>query len=589
MTNPVTRNLMMGAGGGTASTPPNYAAAWTQELPTSFDANGRTFNGIAPLNTANTTYGIVGDNGVVYTSSDSGVTWTSRTSGSTNAGYSIASDGTTNVVLVGGSGTIATSTLSNLATWTQVSSQVVFLYGVVWTGSQFVAVGATQTIITSPTGATWTARTANVTGILRGIARLGSTLIAVGTGGVITTSTDGVTWTARTSGTTSTLFGIGTSGSLAVAVGASGVIRTSTDGITWTTRTSGTTNQINCVANTPIGWIAGTSNGILYSSDAITWSTVLYPMPVSMSYVSSDSTQTLIVGAWASLFKLNATASSWTLINQRYNNTQAGAGRGIYSTNFGGYYVPGWAGSLFTSGDGSTWSPVSISSAGVAINALTENNSIMVAVGQTGTILTSTDGATWTSRTSSTTTILTSVSWNGSLFLTQSSTGVGRTSSDGITWASVTSTAAGVNGNAWHAGLWISVGNTGAIYTSPDAATWTTRTSGTTQNLTNVVSNGSILVACGASGTILTSTDGITWTARTSGTAVALSGLTWDGSNFVAGGTGGVITTSPDGITWTVRLSAVTGMTTTSFTIAAAPNSRAVIVSNPTNIFTNPA
>jgi len=57
-------------------------------------------------------------------------------------------------------------------------------------------------------------------------------------------------------------------------------------------------------------------------------------------------------------------------------------------------------------------------------------------------------------------------------------------------------------------------------------------------------------VAVGASGAISTSTDGLTWTARTSGTTNQLSGVVWNGTNFVAISAAGGWR-SPDGVTWT--------------------------------------
>ena len=51
--------------------------------------------------------------------------------------------------------------------------------------------------------------------------------VAVGASGTILTSPDGITWTARTSGTTNILYGVTWSGTQFVAVGGSGTIVTS--------------------------------------------------------------------------------------------------------------------------------------------------------------------------------------------------------------------------------------------------------------------------------------------------------------------------------------------------------------------------
>ena len=79
---------------------------------------------------------------------------------------------------------------------------------------------------------------------LNGVAYGNSTFVAVGQSGTILTSTDGATWTSRTSGTSNYLYDVAFGNSTFVAVGASGTILTSTNGTSWTTRTSGTTNAL---------------------------------------------------------------------------------------------------------------------------------------------------------------------------------------------------------------------------------------------------------------------------------------------------------------------------------------------------------
>ena len=57
-----------------------------------------------------------------------------------------------------------------------------------WTGTQFIAVGTGGTILTSPDGASWTARTSGKTTNLHGIVWSGSKFVAVGDNGTILTS-----------------------------------------------------------------------------------------------------------------------------------------------------------------------------------------------------------------------------------------------------------------------------------------------------------------------------------------------------------------------------------------------------------------
>ena len=101
------------------------------------------------------------------------------------------------------------------------------LNSVAWSGTQFVAVGAGGTILTSPDGMTWTAQNSGTTNQLSGITWSGAQFVAVGDFGNILTSPDGVTWTAQNSGTTNWFHGITWSGAQFVAVGDGGTILTS--------------------------------------------------------------------------------------------------------------------------------------------------------------------------------------------------------------------------------------------------------------------------------------------------------------------------------------------------------------------------
>jgi len=189
--------------------------------------------------------------------------------------------------------------------WTRGrSNTTATLYGVTYcfTDKQFVAVGAGGIILTSPNGLDWTiVREYNVANPdllsvhtpydYQGISYPAPThdYVAVGKSGTILTSPNGVTWTTRTSGTTAELRDVAYAwatdpGSITTpgwtAVGVGGVMRYSSDGVTWTTRTSGTTADINCIVfNGNDAIIAGCSynaglgaeTGLLYSTNGSTW------------------------------------------------------------------------------------------------------------------------------------------------------------------------------------------------------------------------------------------------------------------------------------------------------------------------------
>ena len=235
-------------------------------------------------------------------------------------------------VAVGGSGTILTS--PNGRAWTvQNSSASVNLLDGAWSGTQFVVVGAQGWSLTSPDGRTWSLQY-NYVGDLNGVIWSGTQFLTVSAGGGIFTSSDGHTWIPQNSGTSQTLYGVAWSGTQFVVMGAGGTILTSPDGHTWTTQNSGTSQTLYGVA----------------------WS----------------GSQFVVVGS---------------------------------------------GGTILTSPDGRTWSIRQSSTNGDPFLAVTWGDSQFVVVGAGGTILTSPDGRTWTPRNSGTTNELTGVTWSGSQFV----------------------------------------------------------------------------------------------------------------------------------------------------------------------------
>lgn len=125
-----------------------------------------------------------------------------------------------------------------------------------WLGDQFVAVGPSGALATSPDGASWTSRSSGVTTVLRGAARSPATLVVVGDAGVILTSADGgATWTPRASGTTYPLRRVTWTGSEFFAVGGSGRLLRSPDGAAWTTQPTPYTASPSDFALNDLAWI----------------------------------------------------------------------------------------------------------------------------------------------------------------------------------------------------------------------------------------------------------------------------------------------------------------------------------------------
>jgi hypothetical protein len=99
---------------------------------------------------------------------------------------------------------------------------------------------------------------------------------------------------------------------------------------------------------------------------------------------------------------------------------------------------------------------------------------------------------------------------------------------------------------------YVVVGTAGKIATSTDLNTWTQRTSGTSEQLNAVASNGaSGLVAAGNLGVIVYSADnGATWSVRQTGKIYNITSVTYSNSRYVAVTDAGAYLYSADGLTW---------------------------------------
>jgi hypothetical protein len=197
---------------------------------------------------------------------------------------------------------------------------------IIWSGAQFVAVGATWpgasvgTCLTSPDGLTWTKRTIPA-GPWGSVCYNASNLyIALTYDGLqCITSADGITWTTRTApgGAPQDIVW---NGSAFVVVGYSSFCKTTTDGITWTNKTIAAgdyiairhdgTNHVACGVNVlatstdATTWGAQTiGSGIYFDSNyraapAYTFVTVGFSCIAAMSTNRTAWTKTIPVGGW---------------------------------------------------------------------------------------------------------------------------------------------------------------------------------------------------------------------------------------------------------------------------------------------------
>jgi hypothetical protein len=190
--------------------------------------------------------------------------------------------------------------------------------GVVWTGrsnldgQQFKSItfapdkqlwvavansGATQRVVTSPDGMSWTFRTSPSDSDWQSVTYGNGLFVAIAENETVNpkvmTSPDGVTWTTRTASSLTrqwkmVAYGKTATGTpLYVAVAddgtaAAGAVMTSPDGITWTARTASANSIWNAVTYGNGLWVAvgmgAFPNDIMTSPDGITWTTRVSPV-----------------------------------------------------------------------------------------------------------------------------------------------------------------------------------------------------------------------------------------------------------------------------------------------------------------------
>jgi hypothetical protein len=280
-----------------------------------------------------------------------GRTWHSRTSGTSTSLSGVVWSGSQYVAV----GEFAIATSPNGTTWTPPNQGVGESFtSVAWSGSQYVAVADDWPIATSPNGTTWTIQNSG-TQVLFGVTWSKSQFVAVGLGDILT-SPNGLTWTSQNSGTSQqTLRSVVGDGSQFVAVGDNGTILTSPNGATWTPQNSGTSNSLWGVAWSGSQFVAVGTNVILTSPNGATWT----PQ-------NSGTSNDLRGVAWV--------GSQFVAVGDNEKNAEDG-GSGI----------------ILTSPNGVIWTPQNASpgASQAKLNSVTWSGSQIVVVGDFGTILTS--------------------------------------------------------------------------------------------------------------------------------------------------------------------------------------------------------
>lgn len=368
-----------------------------------------------PLNQPYDLYGItfangqfvaVGKNGIIMTSPD-GTAWTKREANTTTwlrgITYSYG-----HYIAVGGRSIV---TSPDGITWTpRINREGDLLFAATFFSNQDIAVGFGSAVVTSPgsDGATWIRRVPpEMPGQLSDVIFANGQYVTVGESGEILTSPDGITWTKSISGITGSLKGVAFGNGQYVAVGRYGTIITSdNNGITWVERESWTTNDLHDITYGNGQYVvAGDNNMLLTSTDGITWRSRLADSPYALYAVSYGNGQYIAVGK-GGIIITSTDGIDWTA-------RVSGTTRWLYGINFvNGQFVAVGECAILTSTDGVSWKyteKISKTISTTHLSAVAFGNGRYVVTaedndwltspkydGRWHGILTSPDGLTWT-------------------------------------------------------------------------------------------------------------------------------------------------------------------------------------------------
>lgn len=470
-------------------------------------------------------------------------------------------------------------------------------------GGQFVGVGGSGEIITSPDGATWTSRESGIQDSLARVVYDGTRFIAI-SGTTLLTSSDGILWTKQT--VPAILNDIAAGNNLLVAIAApAGTgqpyrLMASPDGITWTSSDSAA-QPMRILFTNGVFVAVDTSGDALSSTDGLTWTTTPLPDIGTTPYFAAGNGSFLVSLGTKTYLSNNGTTwrevtshpvdpgSPITLVVPNLQGGVAGSTMGFA----GGYFYiqqNRYAADpyrTYRSADGETWEAVSLpfnadlstlaSGGGVVVG--TELTTFYVGPNPASyAIYSSSDGLIWTNRSTYATNTGTSLVYGLGRFFSS-----GQVSSDALTWVSTPFEPTHAAGDLVFrvSSKFTVTGNSSTIINANGVTSVAVSADGLTSLPVDVKMATPRSVAFGAghyvfvgdSGNVSSSTDGLTWTAGTSGTTNDLQAVIFAFSRFVAIGSKGTLVTSPDGVTWTVQNTS----TTIDFLSAAAGSDRIVV------------
>jgi uncharacterized repeat protein (TIGR01451 family) len=393
----------------------------------------------------------------------------------TNASLNAVTWTGTQFVAVGSGSVIMTS--ADGSTWTRQTAPAGSYTGVT-AGPGVIAAIRSTGIVTSIDGVTWTPAPTDPAGpgvsrTLRAVA-FGGEFLAVGSSGTLFSSPDGTTqWNNRTLAGSRLLAAVASTPTVDCAVGANGAVARSTDGTTWVNQAglpppSGTTyDRWNALANGAGVFVAvGAQAAVMTSADCATWT-------------DRNPGRTLPVGASSADFlKVTRGGGLFVAVGQKLLTAS-------------GNFVP----MIATSPDGIAWTQGDVTTPPDghfrSLSSVAFGGGLFVASGvdlDTGAPfnITSPDGLDWTLQVTPFDVYenLQDIAYRDGTFI-----GVGAriwSSTDGVTWMLRRDSGSYLSAVAAFDGGVVAVGYGGAMSTSSDGLTWTDGVTATTHSLAGV-------------------------------------------------------------------------------------------------------
>ena len=204
--------------------------------------------------------------------------WSAVPSGTSSHLYGVVWTGK-RFTAVGDGGTIVHS--ADGISWKTVARGITsgYFHAITWNRTRFIAVGL-RAIAHSIDGITWTDVAADVPGIMYGVAWNGAYFVAVGD--TIMHSRNGITWNA-TGSLAQRLLAVAWNGTQFVAVGVRGAVVRSADGVSWTAVSSGTSSNLHAIAWNGTRFVSvGDGGTIIYGLDGRVWKHAVTEVPAAV-------------------------------------------------------------------------------------------------------------------------------------------------------------------------------------------------------------------------------------------------------------------------------------------------------------------